>query len=67
MTVAVLTFIATITGAVESRLSDKKNIAVNTQQKLLTFNVDFEKEWANAKDADKPGVEDKYINNLIRQ
>lgn len=67
MTVAFLTFIATITGAIESRLSNKKNIAVNTQQKRLTLNADFEKEWANAKDVDKPGVEDKYINNLIRQ
>ena len=64
--VAFLTFAGTITGAVEGRVTDLKNAAVNRQQKLLTFSADFEKDWSKAPANQKAEVEQNYINNINR-
>ena len=62
--VAVLTFLATVSGAIESRLTEKKNEAVNRQQKLLALDVSFGKDWLAAPTDKKDETEATYIRNL---
>jgi hypothetical protein len=63
--VAAVTFLATVSGAVESRFTDKKNEAVNRQQKLLALEVSFGKDWPAAPEDKKDEVQETYIRNLL--
>jgi hypothetical protein len=65
MLVAGVTFLAAASGAVESRFTDKKNEAVNRQQKLLALEVSFGKDWTAASPDKKDEVQEIYIRNLL--
>jgi hypothetical protein len=65
MLVAGMTFLATVSGAIESRFTDKKNEAVNRQQKLLSLEVSFGKDWTAASPDKKDEVQETYIRNLL--
>jgi len=65
MIVAGLTFLATVSGAIESRFTEKKNGAVNRQQKLLSLEASFSKDWTAAAPDKKDEVEATYIRNLL--
>lgn len=65
MIVAGLTFLATVSGAIESRFTEKKNEAVNRQQKLLALEASFSKDWTAAVPDKKDEVQTTYIRNLL--